>query len=269
MGILEQFKNKWHIIGMGTVFILLTIVLSLLVYSRYLVSNESERLSSPGDEIQYVFVPLLSLPEEMTHYTVRDGKVYADSASGEIVHYPDASDLEVSVARQGDSILHLTGYERDSERVLGMPEADRDTFQVKDGGYALDKNHVYSNRLIISGFNPDRFRFIGVLRHEESFATDGSQVYISACGIPGGCWTGIVAGADPKTFVLLPEALSNVGLTRDKDHIYCNTNQLQHLDPEDLSSSTSEMVDEAIRAELAEHGYIGESCAFVDELFRK
>lgn len=79
-------------------------------------------------------------------------------------------------------------YIEDENGLYPIKGADSESFQYIGRSYAIDKNHAYCyNRIIKSCLNPKQLR---VLDSEESYATDGEQIY----------WDGKpLKGANPQT----------------------------------------------------------------------
>lgn len=263
-------RNAKAVVVLAGLLIILAAVIAgvfLTGATKDAISYHDDMLLSSEENVEYLFVPVSSLPPEVTLYTVREGKVYIQTASGEKLYHSDAQNLELTIKRRGSSILYIPGYERDNEGILGLPEADRETFRFMGNGYGIDKSHVYWQQKIIEGFKPSTFRFVGILANEEYYATDEEHVYLSACGVPDGCWTAVIDGADPKTFALVPEELSRVSLTRDESNVYCSTTRLQNLKVNMLSTDTREFIHKAIVDEFTRTASI-DTCPFVDGLFK-
>lgn len=81
------------------------------------------------------------------------------------------------------------GSHRGIERTVILPGADPATFALLENGYAHDARQVYYDSLVLSK-NPTTFRVL-----ERDYAVSDAAVFYRG---------GIVKGADPATFVVLP-----------------------------------------------------------------
>lgn len=133
--------------------------------------------------------------------------------------------------------LGESGLAKDNEYVWNglkiIERADPTTFKLIDGydyWYATDKDHVFIRGKLIHQLNPKTLNIIN-----KNYAKDADTVWLTLQFDPAG----EILGADPATFVILPNQGSSAGTfastgseyTKDAQHVYFLGSLLEGADP--------------------------------------